>query len=104
MQIPDDYFREVCSEMNLPEKGQYGVGMLFFTNDESEQKEIEANLNALIEQEGQIVLGWRTCSCRCRKNREQLEKKHVQSIRQVFIGASEDIQDDLAFERKLYHD
>ena len=37
VQIPDQYFRHVCSEMNLPEKGRYGVGMLFFSNNENEQ-------------------------------------------------------------------
>ena len=46
--------------MNVPEKGSYGVGMMFFTNNEEEQKEIEANLNAFIEQEGQKFIGWRT--------------------------------------------
>ena len=45
VQIPDQYFRKVCSELNLPEKGRYGVGMIFFSNNENEQKEIEAHVN-----------------------------------------------------------
>jgi len=99
--IPDSYFRKVCLGMNLPQKGRYGVGMLFISNVESEQKEIEAHLNEVIEQEGQMVVGWREVPV----NIGTLGKTGKESrpmIRQVFIGASDDIQDDLAFERKLY--
>src|SRR4051794_39993823 len=101
VQIPDQYFRKASPELNLPEKGRYGVGMLFFSNDENEQKEIEAHVNALIEQEGQTLLGWRNVPVDASKLGET-GKVTCPSIRQVFIGASKDSQDDLAFERKLY--
>lgn len=101
VQIPDQYFRKVNPELKLPEKGHYGVGMLFFSNDENEQKEIEAKVNALIEQEGQMLLGWRNVPVDASKLGET-GKETCPTIRQVFIGASKDLQDDLAFERKLY--
>lgn len=40
VQIPDQYFRQVNPELKIPEKGRYGVGMLFFSNDKNEQKVI----------------------------------------------------------------
>ena len=101
VQIPDRYFRQVCPEMNLPEKGRYGVGMLFFSNDEGEQKEIENQVNQLIEQEGQTVLGWRTVPVNP-KHLGEGGKATCPTIRQIFIGASKDIEEELAFERKLY--
>ncbi|TWI59021.1 glutamate synthase large subunit [Halalkalibacter nanhaiisediminis] len=101
VQIPDEFFRLECPEMNLPNKGRYGVGMLFFSNDTNEQKEIEANLNKLIEQEGQKILGWRTVPVDVEKL-GMVGKQTCPTIRQVFIGANEEINDDLAFERKLF--
>ncbi len=101
VQIPDSYFRKVSPELNLPEKGRYGVGMVFFSQDEDERNEIENHLNSLIKQEGQKLLGWRTVPVDIRK----LGKKAQDTcpvVRQVFIGASDKLQDDLAFERKLY--
>ena len=101
VQIPDQFFRQVSTELNLPEKGRYGVGMLFFTNDEKEQNEVEAKVNAFIEQEGQIVLGWRNVPVDVSKLGEA-GKETCPTIRQVFIGANQDLKDHLAFERKLY--
>lgn len=101
VQIPDQYFRKASPELNLPEKGRYGVGMLFFSHDEHEQKEIETQVNTFIEQEGQTLLGWRNVPV----DPTQLGqdgKATCPSIRQVFIGASKDIEDNLAFERTLY--
>ena len=101
VQIPDQYFRNASLNMNLPKKGRYGVGMLFFSNDENEQKEIEAQVNTLIGQEGLTLLGWRNVPVDPTKLGET-GKETCPTIRQVFIGASNDIKDHLAFERKLY--
>lgn len=101
VQIPDEYFRLACPEMNLPAKGRYGVGMLFFSNNDDERNEIETRLNAFIEQEGQTLLGWRTVPVDATKIGE-VGKETCPTIRQVFIGASEGLTDDLAFERKLF--
>ncbi|MBA9027461.1 glutamate synthase large subunit [Peribacillus huizhouensis] len=101
VQIPDEFFRQVCLNFHLPEKGRYGVGMIFFSNDQTEQIKIEAQINDLVEREGQIILGWRTVPV----DVGIIGKKAMKTcpiIRQVFIGANIDIQDDLAFERKLF--
>jgi len=101
VQIPDKFFREFCPELNLPAKGRYGVGMLFFSNDAAEQSEIEVSVNHFIEQEGQTILGWRTVPVDIGKI-GKVGKETCPVIRQVFIGANKDINDDLTFERKLY--
>jgi glutamate synthase (NADPH) large chain len=101
VQLPDAFFRKECPEMNLPEKGRYGVGMLFFSNNDPTRKEIESRLQQLIEQQGQVVLGWRTVPI----DVEKIGKKAQQSapiIRQLFVGANGNCSDDLAFERDLY--
>ncbi|SDJ69557.1 glutamate synthase large subunit [Sediminibacillus albus] len=101
VQIPDAYFRSVCSDMELPAAGRYGVGMVFFSKNETEQKEIENYVNHIIEHEGQKLLGWRDVPVDVRKIGIKAEES-CPVIRQVFIGAADQLIDELAFERKLY--
>ncbi|WP_368650574.1 glutamate synthase large subunit [Bacillus inaquosorum] len=101
VQIPDAFFRKECKDINLPEKGRYGVGMVFFSQKEDERIKIEKQINALIEQEGQAVLGWRTVPVNVGKI-GTVAQKSCPFVRQVFIGASSDLKDNLSFERKLY--
>lgn len=100
-QIPHEYFQAVCGGMNLPEKGRYGVGMFFLPEEEAKRAYYESMFNEIVAQEGQRLLGWRTVPV----DREKLGKLARQSqpfIRQVFVAASDDVADELAFERKLY--
>ncbi|MCP4165417.1 MAG: glutamate synthase large subunit [Chloroflexi bacterium] len=105
-QIPDKFFRKVCPTqgIELPEQGQYGVGMVFMPHGEESRQAYERKLEEIIKAEGQKVLGWRTVPTdgfalgKTARSREPF-------VRQVFIGANPDAfphQDDLAFERKLY--
>ncbi|ASK63824.1 glutamate synthase large subunit [Virgibacillus phasianinus] len=101
VQIPDHFFRKECPEINLPEKGHYGVGMIFFSNDDDNREEVEADINSFIIKEGQTVLGWRTVPINIRKIGIKA-KESCPVIRQVFIGAAPAIKEDIEFERKLY--
>ncbi|MBP3039489.1 glutamate synthase large subunit [Bacillaceae bacterium Marseille-Q3522] len=101
VQIPDAYFRKACGEIHLPEKGRYGVGMIFFTSDEKARREQEAQINEIIQQEGQLVLGWRTVPVNVEKI-GKIARESCPVIRQVFIGANTEITDTLIFERKLF--
>ncbi|MDL4839577.1 glutamate synthase large subunit [Aquibacillus rhizosphaerae] len=101
VQIPDKYFHKVLPELKLPEKGRYGVGMVFFSDDEQERIEIENQVNKFIEQEGQQLLGWRTVPTDPSKVGLKAQET-CPVVRQVFIGANDDITDELSFERKLY--
>ncbi|WP_027087508.1 glutamate synthase large subunit [Cohnella panacarvi] len=104
LQIPDAYFRRELkrSEIELPEAGDYGVGMLFLPRDETLRGTFEQRLERIVREEGQTLVGWRTVPT----NDELLGRtaKAAQPyIRQVFIGKQGDVGDDeLAFERKLY--
>ncbi|MFZ3579582.1 glutamate synthase large subunit [Virgibacillus sp. DJP39] len=100
-QIPDSFFRKVSPEINLPEKGRYGVGMIFFSNDDSDREEAETQINTFITQTGQTVLGWRTVPTNIRKIGKKA-KESCPVIRQVFIGADPSLKDGIEFERKLY--
>lgn len=101
VQIPDAFFKKTCQEMTIPESGRYGVGMMFFSNDDTEREQIEAQLNEFIKAEGQVLLGWRTVPV----NADEIgpvAKMSCPVVRQVFIGANASVEDQLTFERKLY--
>ena len=105
MQIPHDFLRHACEEVdvNLPDRGQYGVGMLFFsqTEDCELRQNCQKKFEEIVTEEGQTFLGWR---------RVPTDNSHLgptsrstePSVWQAFIGRSSEIQDDLAFDRKLY--
>ncbi|KMZ40972.1 MULTISPECIES: glutamate synthase large subunit [Bacillales] len=102
-QIPHAFFKKTCKELNitLPAPGKYGVGMLFLPMDEAKRQKYEEQLEEIVAVEGQKLLGWRTVPVDATK----IGKTAVASqpyVRQVFIGASSNIQDQMAFERKLY--
>jgi glutamate synthase (NADPH/NADH) large chain len=100
VQIPHAYFQDVC-EFAIPEQGRYGVGMIFFPQDETARAAYQQKIEEIITAEGQTLLGWRTVPV----NPNGVGKGARESqpyVQQVFIAASEEVQDTLAFERKLY--
>ncbi len=103
LQVPHVFLTGVCQELNisLPQPGQYGVGMVFLPPDVEQRRVCEQRFADIVAGEGQEVLGWRTVPT----DNRTLGATAVASqpeIRQVFIGRSDDITDDMAFERKLY--
>ena len=105
MQIPHEFLGHACEGVgiNLPDRGQYGVGMLFFT--QTEDRELRHNcqkkFEEIVTEEGQNFLGWR----RVPTDNFYLgptSRSAEPSVWQAFIGRSAGIQDDLAFDRKLY--
>ncbi|WP_042347097.1 glutamate synthase large subunit [Bacillus massiliigorillae] len=99
VQIPDLFFQLNCTELQLPEEGEYGVGQLFFTEREEERLAIEEKMNELIETEGQSLIGWRWVPTNI-EGLSEISKSTAPFVRQVFIRKNAD--DRLAFERKLY--
>jgi glutamate synthase (ferredoxin) len=106
LQLPHAFFvREAAAQgFSLPAPGDYGVGMLFLPHDAALRAEFEARFAAIVEAEGQTLLGWRTVPTDNSPIGESA-KAAEPYMRQVFIGRNEDTligSDPLAFERKLY--
>ena len=111
LQIPDRLLREEMSAagVELPERGRYGVGMMFLPPDDEHRLPCEQQLADIVEEEGLRVLGWRSLplgdadlgtgagSCE-------------PAMRQIFIGygdsepepSSNRAEAELALERRLY--
>ncbi|WAA08751.1 glutamate synthase large subunit [Fervidibacillus albus] len=98
--IPDQFFKKVCTNIHLPKKGHYGVGMIFFDKNDLEQGEMEKQFENIVNDEGLTVLGWRTVPIDMNVL-GNIAKESCPLIRQIFIQANPDCL-DLEFERNLY--
>ncbi len=104
LQVPHAFFHHVCEPLgfSLPQPGQYGVGMIFLPPDRDQRHQCEKRLEEIVREEGQQVLGWRSVPAN-NFNLGKTSKSCEPFVRQIFIGRhTADLQDDMAFERKLY--
>ncbi|MEK6732899.1 MAG: glutamate synthase large subunit [Candidatus Omnitrophota bacterium] len=110
IQIPHNFFKKVCAErkISLPEAGEYGTGIIFLPTDTNEIKYCKDIFEKVIQDNGQILLGWREIPVDSSAI-GRTARATQPGIEQVFIGKGKgDPQDQenssnfLGFERKLY--
>lgn len=103
VQIPHDFFKRECEVLgyNLPEKGSYGVGMIFAHRyDDFRKVQMEA-FEKIVNEEGQKILGWREVPVDWTPI-GTTSRTIIPRFIQVFIEKGPDVEDEMAFERKLY--
>jgi glutamate synthase (ferredoxin) len=109
IQMPDRFLRRETARLGfvLPPERHYGAGFIFLPREAVLRHEIEAMFEAIVEEEGQRVLGWRdvpTDDALLGASAVAVEPV----FRQLFIGRGpafdgvEGSDADLRFERKLY--
>ncbi|GAA5522022.1 glutamate synthase large subunit [Aliifodinibius salicampi] len=103
IQIPHKFLTESCRGLgiDLPGRGQYGVGMIFLPQEREDRLACEEVIEDIVRKEGQEVLGWRKVPTD-NFYLGQSAKDSEPSVRQLFIGRNPDIETQLNFERKLY--
>ncbi|MGD0812495.1 MAG: glutamate synthase large subunit [Verrucomicrobiota bacterium] len=103
MQIPHGFFKEVSrkDKIKLPPLGDYGVAMVFLPRDANERRTCETMFENIVVEEGQKFLGWR----RVPTNNASLGATALAGepcVQQAFIRRNPKLEDNMAFERKLY--
>ena len=104
LQLPHTFLVAEMAKQGVavPEFGEYGVGMIFLPKDEADADRIAKKVEAIVAEEGQVLLGWREVPT----NDSTLGPTAVSSeplVRQLFIGKGAiTATDDMAFERKLF--
>lgn len=103
IQIPDKFLRREMEKkgITLPPAGQYGSGIVFLSPDNRERDVAKEVFEHIVHEEGQKFIGWR----RVPVNSEILGKtsgSYEPYMSQIFIERSDDIKDDIDWERKLY--
>jgi glutamate synthase (NADPH/NADH) large chain len=103
IQIPHAFLRRECARLGieLPDVGEYGVGMLFLPRDLGARAACEREIECVVLVEGQEMLGFCDVSVDNRGLGEGV-KASEPVIRQVFVGRGLSTPDVDAFERKLY--
>ncbi|MBN1794061.1 MAG: glutamate synthase large subunit [Candidatus Omnitrophica bacterium] len=103
IQTPHTFFRKVAAEsqIDLPESGAYGTGLIFLPPDKKNRDFCKAVFAKIVAREGQTLLGWREVPVdNSHIGRTARETEPV--IEQAFIQKGPTIKDQMAFERKLY--
>jgi glutamate synthase domain-containing protein 2/glutamate synthase domain-containing protein 1/glutamate synthase domain-containing protein 3 len=102
LQMPHGLLEKECLRqgVRLPDRGEYGVGMVFLPRDDEQRRRCEETIESIIVEEGQHVLGWRDVPVQPDAI-GTLARETRPEIRQVFVLRGADIDED-AFERKLY--
>ncbi|WP_158735398.1 glutamate synthase large subunit [Alteribacillus sp. YIM 98480] len=103
LQLPHRFFKNNENDLGfeVPKEGHYGVGMVFLPSQDQKRHQCEKEIDQIIEEEGQTVLGWREVPV----DDSMIGKaalKAKPAVYQVFIGRSDDVQSREEFERKLY--
>lgn len=103
IQLPHKFMCKVCRNegIDLPEKGDYGVGMLFLSPDADTRSESLDALSRIIAEEGQKLLGVREVPVYDVCIGESA-KEAMPHIVQIFVGRGDNAPDNDSFERKLY--
>ena len=103
LQMPHAFLLEACrkARIPLPGPGQYASGLVFLPRNATQRRRLEQRFEQIVQSEGQQFLGWRTVPT-SNASLGETAKSCEPFIRQMFIGRSAAIADDMAFERKLY--
>jgi glutamate synthase (ferredoxin) len=103
MQIPDAFFRAVCGPLGfeLPEPGNYGVGMFFTSPDATERNAARHIFGKILAEEGVELLGWRNVPTD-NSPLGDTAKEGEPVVRQLFLKRPATCADEQAFNRKLY--
>lgn len=101
IQKPDSFFRTLCQEQNLTLPAQYGVGMIFFDQDEAASNTQKQALEKALVDQGLEILNWRIVPT----NNECLGPMALACLpkfEQVFVRSTQELSEE-KFEIALYY-
>jgi glutamate synthase (ferredoxin) len=103
IQMPHAFLLEACRKLRiaLPAPGQYGCGLVFLPKNPTKRRRLEERFEQIVRAEGLHILGWRTVPTQ-NASLGDTARASEPYFRQVFIGRSAELSDDMAFERKLF--
>ncbi len=102
-QIPHKFFEKVTASLGikLGKEREYGVGIIFFPQDELRKNQAKKMFEIIVEKEGMEFLGWREVP----NYPEVLGERAIECmpcIIQAFVKKPRDVKVGIDFDRKLY--
>jgi len=103
MQMPDAFLRKECSRIGfeLPERGMYGVAMIFTSPNAPERNSARHILEKILREENVEILGWRDVPTD-NSPLGDTAKEGEPLVRQLFLKRGTECDDETSFNRKLY--
>ena len=103
VRIPDSFLRAKCQELGftLPAAGDYGVGMMFLSQDAALRQASERQFEKVAQEYGLRIIGWRDVPVDGR-HVGPTPRRSEPKIRQVFVGMGNTFFSRQDFERRLY--
>ena len=103
VQMPHEFFAKECADLQiaLPDRGEYGVGMVFLPTDADRRAACQEAIERVVQQEGQAFLGWRDVPV-SPSTIGTLAARVSPVIRQFFVGRAGDNGDRIPLELRLY--
>jgi glutamate synthase (NADPH) large chain len=103
--IPHEFLQAAAQrelKITLPEPGRYGVGLVFLPTDPEQRSICREQVNQLIQEQGQTLLGWRKVPVAPdAADIGPSARAAMPAFEQLFVGAAEGLsQDD--FDRQLF--
>ena len=104
IQVPDEFFRLELGKKNyvLPKLGNYGVGIIFFPNSQTEIKKIKSIIKDIIVKEGLELICWRDVPVDSSVLGVSV-KANEPNIKQLFIRKGKSLKSEIELERKLLY-
>ncbi|HID24301.1 MAG TPA: glutamate synthase subunit alpha, partial [Planctomycetaceae bacterium] len=103
--LPYEFLEKVARDelgVALPERGKYGVGLIFLPTDPDERWVCKETVNQIIEQQGQRLLGWRPVPTDADGADIGPSARACEPvIEQLFVAAADGL-DQEALERQLF--
>jgi glutamate synthase (NADPH/NADH) large chain len=103
--LPDEFLNKVTQSdlgITLPERGRYGVGIVFLPTDPLQRETCKQTVNRIITEQGQRLLGWRPLPTD--PNMADIgpsARASEPAMEQLFIAAADGL-DQEALERQLF--
>ena len=103
MQMPHAFLADVCGEagFTLPGPGSYGAGLVFLPTAAADRRRCEEIVERTAAEECVGFLGWRTVPTD-NGSLGATARAGEPVMRQAFFARPDALEDDLAYERKLY--
>ncbi|HEY8751516.1 MAG TPA: glutamate synthase large subunit [Tepidisphaeraceae bacterium] len=103
VKTPDAFLRGKCKELGyaLPPAGDYGVGMVFLSQDAALRQATEREFEKVATTYGLRIIGWRDVPVDG-SSIGPTPKRSEPKIRQVFVGMGNTFMSQAEFERRLY--
>ena len=103
MQVPHKFLQKAAMQLNisLPDAGQYGVGMIYSSQDPTIREKSRQIFEKIAAEEGQPVLGWRDVPTD-NSPLGDTAKASEPFVQQAFLQRDSKLADEAGFDRKLY--